>query len=148
MPGLEIAEIQKLIPHRYPFLWIDKVLEIDPGVRLLAVKNLTANEPHFQGHFPQMPVMPGVLILEAIAQAGLILYRYHNENARPTDVALLGSAKSRFVSSAYPGDQLLIEATPVKFIAAGGVVKGVARVQDRIVCKSEITFLMKPAQEK
>ena len=106
---LDIKQIQKLVPHRYPFLLIDRVIERVPGERVVALKNVTINEPFFQGHFPGQPVMPGVLIVEAIAQTALILI---SDDAAEDKIPLfMGIDKARFRRQVVPGDQLKIEVT-------------------------------------
>ena len=113
---LDILQIQAFLPHRYPFLLVDKVIECEPGVRLLGVKNVTYNEPFFQGHFPQKPIMPGVLILEALAQATGLLA---SETAGGDELEgmiyyLVGIDKAKFKRPVVPGDQLMLEAKFVK----------------------------------
>ena len=113
---LDILQIQAFLPHRYPFLLVDKVIECEPGVRLLGVKNVTYNEPFFQGHFPQKPIMPGVLILEALAQTTGLLA---SETAGGDELEgmiyyLVGIDKAKFKRPVVPGDQLMLEAKFVK----------------------------------
>jgi len=112
---LDILQIQELLPHRYPFLLVDKVIECEPKVRLLACKNVTFNEPFFQGHFPKNPVFPGVLMLEALAQATALLTSQSDEQFGPgTTYYLAGIDKARFKKQVGPGDQLMLEAVFVK----------------------------------
>ena len=107
---MDIDEIKQLLPHRFPFLMIDRVEEVEPGERAVAVKCVTVNEPHFQGHFPQTPIMPGVLIAEAFAQtAGIVALSAHEDLAGKT-VFLLGLDKVRFRKPVRPGDRLVITA--------------------------------------
>ena len=107
---MDIDEIMQLLPHRFPFLTIDRVEEVEPGERAVAVKCVTVNEPHFQGHFPQTPIMPGVLITEAFAQtAGIVALSAHEDLAGKT-VFLLGLDKVRFRKPVRPGDRLIITA--------------------------------------
>lgn len=108
-------EILKILPHRYPFLLVDRILEVEPGQRILAIKNVTFNEPYFMGHFPDHPVMPGVLILEAMAQAGALL-AYYTEPKAVQDrlVYFMSIDHARFRKPVIPGDQLHIEMTLVK----------------------------------
>jgi 3-hydroxyacyl-[acyl-carrier-protein] dehydratase len=111
---LDILQIQDFLPHRYPFLLVDKVVECEPGVRLLGVKNVTYNEPFFQGHFPQKPIMPGVLILEALAQAtGLLASETAGDELVGMIYYLVGIDKVKFKRPVVPGDQLMLE---VKFV--------------------------------
>ncbi|CAD6873723.1 3-hydroxyacyl-ACP dehydratase FabZ [Methylomonas fluvii] len=112
---LDILQIQELLPHRYPFLLVDRVLECEPGVRLLAVKNVTFNEPFFQGHFPSQPIMPGVLIMEALAQATALLTSQSNKQlGKGTIYYLAGIDNARFKKQVVPGDQLRLEVTYIK----------------------------------
>ena len=109
---LDILQIQKLLPHRYPFLLIDRVLESESRAYLKAIKNVTANEPFFQGHFPNNPVFPGVLMLEALAQATALLTAISdNEFGEGTTYYLAGIDKARFKRQVVPGDQLLLDVT-------------------------------------
>ena len=112
---LDILQIQKLLPHRYPFLLVDKVLECEANVRLKAIKNVTFNEPFFQGHFPTNPVFPGVLMLEALAQAtALLTAQSDNEFGEGTTYYLAGIDKARFRRQVGPGDQLTLNVDFVK----------------------------------
>jgi len=105
---IDIAQILELLPHRYPFLMLDRVIEVDPGVRAVGVKCVSVNEPHFQGHFPDNPIMPGVLMCEAFAQlAGVVALTAHTDFAGKT-VYLLGLDKVRFRKPVYPGDRITI----------------------------------------
>jgi len=113
--SLDILQIQELLPHRYPFLLVDKVLECEPGVRLSAVKNVTFNEPFFQGHFPNQPIMPGVLIMEALAQATALLTSQSNDKlGKGTIYYLAGIDNARFKRQVVPGDQLRLDITYTK----------------------------------
>jgi 3-hydroxyacyl-[acyl-carrier-protein] dehydratase len=110
--NLSTAQIMELIPHRYPFLLIDRVIECTPKESVAVIKNVTANEPFFQGHFPGNPVMPGVLIIEAMAQAGCVLSHFSNGDIEPRPLYYLaGVDNARFKRPVYPGDQLLINIT-------------------------------------
>lgn len=110
---LKIDEIMKNLPHRYPFLMVDRIVDLDPGERAVGIKNVTINEPFFQGHFPEKPVMPGVLILEALAQAtGLLAFNTENRGAeRDTLYYLVGIDNARFKQPVVPGDQLRLAVT-------------------------------------
>jgi 3-hydroxyacyl-[acyl-carrier-protein] dehydratase len=111
MAFMDINEVMRHLPHRYPFLLVDRVLECEPGKRIVALKNVTMNEPHFPGHFPHHPVMPGVLILEALAQAAAVL-SYVTENKVPDDnsvVYFAGIDGARFKKPVVPGDQLILK---------------------------------------
>ena len=113
MRNMDVNAIKNLLPHRYPFLLVDRVLEFEPGTSLVAIKNVTFNEPFFQGHFPEKPVMPGVLILEALAQAtGLLAFNTENRGAeRDTLYYLVGIDNARFKQPVVPGDQLRLAVT-------------------------------------
>jgi len=112
---LDILQIQAFLPHRYPFLLVDKVIECEPGIRLLGLKNVTYNEPFFQGHFPQKPIMPGVLILEALAQTtGLLASETAGAELEGMIYYLVGIDKAKFKRPVVPGDQLMLEARFVK----------------------------------
>lgn len=138
METLDILEVQNHLPHRYPFLLIDRVLAYEEGKSLVGVKNVTYNEPHFTGHFPHKPVMPGVLIIEALAQAtGILAFR--TSNKRPDDGSLyylVGVDECRFKQPVEPGDQLILEVEVIK--AKRGIWKfsGVAKVDDNVVCSA------------
>ena len=113
---MDINEIKNLLPHRYPFLLVDRVLEFNPGESLVGIKNVSVNEPFFQGHFPEKPVMPGVLIIESLAQAtGLLAFSTGNKGAeRETLYYLVGIDNARFKQPVIPGDQLRLEVTVTK----------------------------------
>lgn len=111
---LDILQIQELLPHRYPFLLIDKVIECEPNARLLGVKNVTFNEPFFQGHFPHQPILPGVLIMEALAQATALLTAQSANMGSGTTYYLAGIDNARFKKQVVPGDQLMLEVKYIK----------------------------------
>ena len=112
---LDILQIQELLPHRYPFLLVDKVIECEERSRLLACKNVTFNEPFFQGHFPKNPIFPGVLIIEALAQATALLTSQSDDQlTTETTYFLAGIDKARFKKQVVPGDQLMLEVTFIK----------------------------------
>jgi len=143
--GLNVQEIQEIIPHRFPFLLIDKVLEVKPNERLLAVKNVTVNEPFFVGHFPKEKVMPGVLIVEAMAQAGCV-YFYYSKNMQGKDlIYYLAKVDAKFRKPVVPGDQIQIEVTTIKMMKATGFLKTVAKVGGDVVAEAEIGFGIKEA---
>ena len=111
---MDIQKIQSLLPHRYPFLLVDRVLECEPGTRLVAIKNVTINEPFFQGHFPNKPVMPGVLLIEAMAQATGLLAMESADVPKEAIYYLVGVDKARFKRPVVPGDQLVFEVEVLK----------------------------------
>lgn len=136
---MDIEEIKQTIPHRYPFLLVDKVLEVEEGKRVTAIKNVTINEPFFQGHFPDYPVMPGVLIVEAMAQVGAIAILGKEENKGKIGF-LAGIDKCRFKRQVKPGDQLKLEVEITRVKGPIGKGKGVATVDGEVACEAEIMF--------
>ena len=132
-------EIMEIIPHRYPFLLIDTVEELEPGVRALAKKCVSVNEPFFQGHFPGNPVMPGVLIMEALAQVGAVAILSQPEWKGRT-AYFAGIDKARFRQKVVPGDVLMMETTLVKVKGPIGIGKAVAKVEGKVVAEAELTF--------
>ncbi|MFA5155932.1 MAG: 3-hydroxyacyl-ACP dehydratase FabZ [Candidatus Omnitrophota bacterium] len=144
MPEIGIEEIQKTLPQRFPFLMIDRVLELEPRKKAVAIKNVSINESFFSGHFPGKPVMPGVLIIEAMAQTMIMLF--HEEAAAPKEKAAvyyLGSVKVKFLSPVFPGDQLKITVEPLKILSGAGIVSAVAEVAGKEVAKGELSFSAK-----
>lgn len=140
---LDIREIQKIIPHRFPFLMIDKIVDCVPNEKLTAVKNVSVNEQFFVGHFPGEKVMPGVLIIEAMAQAGCI-YFYYSKNMQGKDlIYYLAKVTSKFHKAVVPGDQLKIEVTTIKLMSKVGFLKTEAFVGDELVAEAEIGFGIK-----
>lgn len=138
---MDIKEIMDIIPHRHPFLLIDRVLEIEEGKKITAIKNVTMNEPFFKGHFPNEPVMPGVLIIEAMAQAGAVAILKLDEYKKKT--AYFGAINNaKFKAKVVPGDTLHIEVEIVKLKKAAGIGHGVAYVGDKKVCEAELTFMI------
>ena len=138
---MDVTEIQKYLPHRYPFLLVDRVLELEPEKRILAIKNITINEAIFQGHFPVTPVFPGVLIVEALAQASGIL-AFKSLERSPEDgyiYYLAGTDKTKFKRSVVPGDQLKLEVEIITLRTHWMKVAGKAFVSDELVCSSQLT---------
>lgn len=135
---MDVTEIQKLLAHRYPFLLVDRVTEVDPGKRLVAFKNVTANEEFFNGHFPGHPVMPGVLILEALAQAcALLAYRSSGLDPQELIIYLMAIDNAKFRKPVVPGDRLTLT---VEVVRVKGVVwkqRGVATVDGAIVAEAD-----------
>ncbi len=135
---LDIGEIQGMLPHRYPFLLIDKVLELKKGKSIIALKNVTCNEPFFQGHFPKYKIMPGVLIIEALAQTGGVLL-YDSLPEPETKLVFLSKINNaKFRRPVMPGDQLILEVELLKLKSRFGYIKGKAFVDDQIVVEAEI----------
>ena len=144
--SLDIQAIMKLLPHRYPFLLVDRVLEIDPGHRALAIKNVSVNEPFFQGHWPGQAIMPGVLVVEALAQAAGILIAKSVE-WRPGSVALIASINGvKLRRPVVPGDQLRLEVFGQKFKSNTACVMGQAKVGDALAAEAKLRFVMVDAE--
>jgi beta-hydroxyacyl-ACP dehydratase FabZ len=139
---LTIQEIMKLLPHRYPMLLVDRVLELEEGKRIVGLKNVTANEPFFQGHFPGAPVMPGVLIVEAMAQCGALIFMGSIPDREKKLFFFGGIDKARFRKPVVPGDQLLIEVTSIQKRANTARLSGVARVGDTVVAEAELLSVL------
>jgi 3-hydroxyacyl-[acyl-carrier-protein] dehydratase len=138
---LSNIEIQSIIPHRYPFLLIDKVLEVEPGKRAVAIKNVTVNEPFFQGHFPGNPIMPGVLIVEALAQTACVAGLMLEENKGKLGV-FTGIESIKFRKQVVPGDTLTLEAEFLVFKMGMGKVRVKATVDGQKAAEGEIKFAM------
>ncbi|ADD01474.1 MULTISPECIES: 3-hydroxyacyl-ACP dehydratase FabZ [Thermoanaerobacter] len=138
---MENKDIKKILPHRYPFLLVDRIIEIEEGKKAVGIKNVTANEPFFQGHFPDNPIMPGVLIIEALAQvAGIAVMNI--EEFRGKLGLFTGIDKCRFKKVVRPGDQLVLEVL-IDSIKMGLVkAKGIAKVGDEIAATTELMFIM------
>lgn len=138
---LNIDEIQKILPQRFPFLMIDRIVELEPAKRVVAVKNVTINEQFFAGHFPKQPIMPGVLIIEAMAQASIMLFYSQKEPGQENKVTYyLGAVKMRFLNPVFPGDQLQITVEPLKMISGIGIMSAVATVGNKEVAKGELSL--------
>lgn len=136
---IDIQELLKILPHRYPFLLVDRVLEIEPGKRVVAIKNVTFNEPQFTGHFPERPLMPGVLMVEALAQVGgLILLTLEEHRGKLAVFAGIDSV--RFRKMVFPGDQLVMTCELLKVRGTIGRVKGEACVDGKVVLDGEMLF--------
>jgi len=142
---LDINQIQSILQHRYPFLLVDRVLELEPGKRAVGVKNVTINEAYFNGHFPGNPIMPGVLIVEAMAQVGGILLLASTANEGKL-AFFAGIDKLRFRRPVVPGDQLVTEVTLTKAKGDVGRVSVVGRVDGQVVAEGEYLFALRPDQ--
>jgi beta-hydroxyacyl-ACP dehydratase FabZ len=139
---LNIVEIMKLLPHRYPMLLVDRILELEPDKRVVGLKNVSANEQFFQGHFPGAPVMPGVLIVEAMAQCCAVLF-LRDLPDRESKLFLFGGIdKARFRKPVIPGDQLILECIVMQKRSGTVKVKGTARVNDVVVAEAEMLSVM------
>ena len=137
---MDIKEIMNIIPHRYPFLLIDKVTKIEEN-KITAIKNVTANEYYFQGHFPTEPVMPGVLIIESLAQAGAVALLSKDE-FKGKIAYFAGINNAKFRRKVVPGDTLRLEVELTKIRGKAGVGYGVAYVEGKKVCEGELTFMV------
>ncbi|MCF6096105.1 3-hydroxyacyl-ACP dehydratase FabZ [Thermovorax subterraneus] len=138
---LGIEEIQKIIPHRYPFLLVDRIVEVEPGKRAKGVKNVTANEPYFQGHFPGKPIMPGVLIVEALAQVGAVAILSLEENKGKLAL-FAGIDEMRFKRQVVPGDVLTLEVEVIKLKGPVGKGKARATVNDETAAEGILMFAL------
>jgi 3-hydroxyacyl-[acyl-carrier-protein] dehydratase len=138
---MDIKEIQKFLPHRYPFLLVDRILEINPGTKATGIKNISINEEFFRGHFPGQPIMPGVLIIEALAQVAGVL-AFHSGATPGKSVFFMSIEKAKFRRPVVPGDQLKLEATILQH--RGNVWKfiGNALVEEKIVAEAEFTAMV------
>jgi len=137
----KVADIQAIMdymPHRYPFLLVDRVLEIVPGEKIVALKNVTANEPFFQGHFPGNPIMPGVLIVEAMAQAGGILFSSQLKIKHGRLFYFMGMDKVKFRKIVVPGDQIMLEVKIIRQRSKAVKMAGIAYVDQKVVAEAEI----------
>jgi 3-hydroxyacyl-[acyl-carrier-protein] dehydratase len=142
--SLDINEIMQILPHRYPFLLIDRVVELVRMQRIVAIKNVTINEPFFQGHFPTYPIMPGVLIVEAMAQAGGALLLTEIPNRHDKLVLFTGIDQAKFRAPVVPGDQVRIEVEVLKMRSRGATMRGNAYVDGKLVCEAEIKCQVVP----
>jgi len=139
----DIREIMTYLPHRYPFLLIDRILTLEPGNSVVALKNVTLNEPYFQGHFPGVPVMPGVLILEAMGQAGGVLaYVSLPERLKGRLVYFSGIDKARFRRPVVPGDQLILESKIVNIRSRAVRMTSIAKVDGKKVAEAELMAMI------
>jgi 3-hydroxyacyl-[acyl-carrier-protein] dehydratase len=139
---LDIVEIMAILPHRYPFLLIDRVIEMERKTRIVAIKNVTANEPHFTGHFPDYPIMPAVLQIEAMAQAGGALLLTEIPDRDNKLMVFAGIEAAKFRRPVVPGDQLRIEVTVLNWRATAVKLRGVATVDGQVACEATIMCML------
>jgi 3-hydroxyacyl-[acyl-carrier-protein] dehydratase len=142
---LDFEEIKKLIPQRFPFIMLDRIIELEPGKRAVAIKNVSGNDIFFLGHFPEKAVMPGATIIEAMAQAAIVLFASDKQHDAGTTKPqyLFGSVKARFLHTVTPGDQIRITVESVKSLPTGAYVSGEASVGDTKVAEAELVFSAK-----
>jgi len=141
---LNFEQIKELLPQRFPFLMLDRITEYEEDKRIVGIKNITGNEIFFQGHFPEEAIMPGALILEAMAQTAIIFFTFPKSHiAKNRKQFLFGTVKAKFLRPVVPGDILKIEITPIKVISSGGMVNAVATVDNELVAKAELSFSAK-----
>lgn len=145
---LDFNEVRKMIPQRFPFIMIDKILELEPNNYAISLKNITINDMFFPSHFPENPIMPGTLIIEAMAQTVIFLFATEkdkkggNKNEKKP-IYYLGSVKARFLHPVVPGDQLIIKVVNVKSLPSGAFVEAEASVDDKKVSEAEFIFSVK-----
>jgi beta-hydroxyacyl-ACP dehydratase FabZ len=139
---LDARAIQQYLPHRYPFLLVDRIIELVPFERIVGIKQVTINEPFFQGHFPGAPVMPGVLVVEALAQCGAVLALREIEDREKKLVFFSGIDKARFRRPVVPGDTLTLEVTALRFRQRAQRMRGEAKVNGQLVAEAEIMSIV------
>jgi 3-hydroxyacyl-[acyl-carrier-protein] dehydratase len=142
---LDFEEIKKLIPQRFPFIMLDRIIELEPGKRAVAIKNVSGNDIFFLGHFPEKAVMPGAAIIEAMAQAAIVLFASDKQPGAGESKPLyyFGSVKARFLHAVTPGDQIRITVVSVKSLPTGAYVSGEAAVGETKVAEAELVFSVK-----
>jgi 3-hydroxyacyl-[acyl-carrier-protein] dehydratase len=157
---LDFEEIKKLIPQRFPFIMIDRIIELDPGKEATAIKNISGNDIFLFGHFPEKAIMPGALIIEAMAQTAIVLFAANSlfpplvkggeggfleEKRSKPPIYYFGSVKARFLNPVVPGDQLKIKVVNVKSLPSGAYISAEAFVDDKKVSEAELVFSVKPS---
>jgi 3-hydroxyacyl-[acyl-carrier-protein] dehydratase len=145
---MDIVEIMSILPHRYPFLFIDRVVEMERKKRIVAIKNVTLNEPHFQGHFPDYPIMPGVLMVEAIAQAGGALLLTEIPDRDDKLMVFTSIENAKFRRPVVPGDQLRIEVTVLQWRSRAVRMLGILTVDGRVACEATVMCQIVPRPAK
>ena len=139
---MDVSKVMELLPHRYPFLLVDRILEVVPGERIKCLKNVTINEPFFQGHFPAVPIMPGVLIVEAMAQSGGCLFLLSRPQESEVIFYFMGMDKVKFRKPVVPGDQLIFDVEILKMRAKAIKMTARARVDNKVVAQAELMATM------
>jgi 3-hydroxyacyl-[acyl-carrier-protein] dehydratase len=140
----DINEIKQILPHRYPFLMVDKIIELDPRKRIVGIKQVTANEYFFEGHFPEVPIMPGVLQVEALAQVGAILALREFEDREEKIPFFSGIKNAKFRRPVVPGDTLILEVTALRIGTKVQKMHGQAKVNGQVTAEAEITSVLSP----
>jgi 3-hydroxyacyl-[acyl-carrier-protein] dehydratase len=140
----DIQAILDFLPHRYPFLLIDRIIEFQPKTRLVALKNVSFNEPYFQGHFPGAPIMPGVLVIEAMAQAGAVLMLSEIADRKNKLAVFTGIDDAKFRRQVVPGDQLRLEVDVLTFRSRAGRMAGKAYIDGKVACEATLTCMIVP----
>jgi len=141
---LDIQQIRKILPQSYPFLLIDGILEFEPKKRIVSLKNVSVNEYYFPGHFPERPIMPGVLIIEAMAQTAIVFFaKSYTQELEGEFLYYLGKVEAKFLNPVLPADQLKIEVKPLKILAMMGIVEAVAYVEEKRVAEAKLVFAAK-----
>jgi 3-hydroxyacyl-[acyl-carrier-protein] dehydratase len=148
MTVLDSRAIQEILPHRYPFLLVDKIIELVPRARIVGIKQVTINEYFFRGHFPEAPVMPGVLIIEALAQVGAILALREFDDRAQKIPFFSGIEKARFRRPVVPGDTLTLEVVPLRMGSKVQKMRGFARVDGQLVAEAEIMSVIAERENK
>jgi beta-hydroxyacyl-ACP dehydratase FabZ len=141
---LEIEDIMKILPHRYPFLLVDRIIEMEEKKRIVGIKNVSINEPFFQGHFPGHPIMPGVLIVEAMAQVGGVLLMGTVDDPESKVVYFMSLDNIKFRKPVRPGDQLRLEVDIVQLRSTVCRIKGMAKVDGAVVCEADMAAMVRP----
>ncbi|MGH9520960.1 MAG: 3-hydroxyacyl-ACP dehydratase FabZ [Terriglobales bacterium] len=141
---MDVVEIQRILPHRYPFLMIDRVTEVERMKRIVAIKNVTVNEPWFHGHFPGHPLMPGVLIIEAMAQAGGVLLLMDVPDRASKIVVFTGIDDAKFRRHVVPGDTVRFEVEVAQWRSRAGKMEGKAYVGDKLACEATLSCMLVP----
>ncbi len=138
---MDIKEIQRFLPHRYPFLLVDRIIEMDPGIKAVGIKNVTINELFFQGHFPGQPIMPGVLLIEALAQVAGVL-AFHSGATPSKSVYFMSIEKAKFRKPVVPGDQIKLEVNIVQHRGNVWKFSGSAMVEEKVAAEAEFTAMV------
>jgi 3-hydroxyacyl-[acyl-carrier-protein] dehydratase len=145
---LDYEGVRRLLPQQHPFIFIDRVLELEPQRKIVCLKNVSGGEPYFAGHFPEIAVMPGSLIVEALAQASILLFRMSEEAAgesgRDERIYLAGTSRARFLHPVFPGDPLILTVEVEKLLSNAAMVKGKGQVHERLVAMASLTFAAVP----